>query len=62
VAWVVPEDDTVADGVEDLLFTDGEARLDVLVVLEDLVDVLGESLPFGIQHRMVHCLSCLHNK
>lgn len=39
----VPEENTVTDCFEDLLFVDGQARLDVLVVLEHLVHMVGES-------------------
>jgi hypothetical protein len=56
----VPEDDTVSDCLEDLLFVDGQAILDVLIVLEHLVDVVRESRALRIEHGVVDCFSSLH--
>jgi hypothetical protein len=58
--WVVPEDDTVSDCLEDLLLVDGEPILDVLVVLEHFVDVVRKCRSLRIQHGVVDCLSSLH--
>ena len=43
----VPEDDAIADSVEDVFGLDGEDVTYVFVSLEDLVDVVGESYLFA---------------
>ena len=49
----VPQDDAIADGFEDIFVADGQSGLHVGVVLEHLVDVVGEGVPFGVEHCVV---------
>jgi hypothetical protein len=56
----LPKNDTISDCIKNFFVVDGKAILDIFVISEDLVDVIGEGVAFCISDSMVD--SFFHSK